>query len=66
MINCTKSNKRKLAKCLGIKKNSSEGTRQNQPVTSGERRRIALKKKEGGDCFLKTQDSANLSKLNRI
>jgi len=51
---------------LGVWVNSIEGTRQNNPVTSGEGVPKISKTIErcnrigGGDCLLKTQDSAKL------
>lgn len=49
----TNTDKRKLAKCLGIRMNGGKGTRQIRPVTSGERRFIRVKKKRGRRLFLK-------------
>lgn len=37
-------------------KNDIEGTRQIMSVTSGKRQPFWYNKKEGSDCFLKTQD----------
>ena len=41
--------------------NDTEGTRQNYPVTLGEGVPFGLQKSGGGDCLLKTQDSAKFN-----